>query len=121
MLRSLAAVSLAGLLGGAAACAMAQANPPAAPADPQAIPVYESLTDTTRRFEIVKRLWTESWRSVLAVPGYESREEAVAAFRAHAASLGGDGVINFGCYRLPGVFGSGSRRLVCNGTIVRFL
>lgn len=122
MLRSLATVSLAGLLGGAAACAMAQANPPAAPpADPQAIPVYESVTSTPKRYEVVKRLWTESWRSLLAVPGYESREEAVAAFRAHAASLGGDAVINFGCYRLPGVFGSGSRRLVCNGTIVRFL
>jgi hypothetical protein len=120
MLRSLATVSLAGLLGGAAACAMAQANAPAAPADAQAIPVYESVTDTTRRFEIVKRLWTESWRSLLAVPGYESREEAVAAFRAHAASLGGNGVINFGCYRMPGAFGGGTR-LSCNGTIVRFL
>jgi uncharacterized protein YbjQ (UPF0145 family) len=88
--------------------------------DTQAIPVYESVTATTRRFEIIKRLWTESWRSLLAVPGYESHEQAVAAFREHAASLGGNGVINFGCYRMPGVFGSGTR-LACNGTIVRFL
>lgn len=120
MLRNLATVSLAALFGCAAASALAQANTPAAPADLQAVPVYESVTDTTRRFEIIKRLWTESWRSPFAVPGYESREEAVAAFRAHAASLGGTGVINFGCYRLPGVFGTGSR-LACNGTIVRFL
>jgi hypothetical protein len=120
MLRSLATVFLAGLIGGTATSATAQANAPAAPADPQAVPVYESVTDTTRRFEIVKRLWTESWRSPLAVPGYESREQAVAAFRGHAVSLGGNGVINFGCYRMPGVFGSGTR-LACNGTIVRFL
>jgi hypothetical protein len=120
MLRSLATVFLAGLIGGTAPCAMAQANTPAAPADPQAIPVYESVTDTPRRFEIVKRLWTESWRSPLAVPGYESREQAEAAFREHAAGLGGNGVINFGCYRLPGVLGGGTR-LACNGTIVRFL
>lgn len=120
MLRSLANAFLAGLIGGAAAPAIAQSNVPAAPAGPQAVPVYESVTDTARRFEIVKRLWTESWRSPLAVPGYESREQAVEAFRAHAVSLGGNGVINFGCYRLPGVFGEGTR-LACNGTIVRFL
>ena len=120
MLRSLATVLLAGLIGCAAASALAQANTPVAPADPQAVPVYESVTDTPRRFEIVKRLWTESWRSLLAVPGYESREQAVAAFREHAVSLGGNGVVNFGCYRLPGSFGGGTR-LACNGTIVRFL
>ena len=120
MLRSLATVLLAGLIGCAAAPVLAQANTPAAPADPQAVPVYESVTDTPRRFEIVKRLWTESWRSLLAVPGYESREQAVAAFREHAVSLGGNGVVNFGCYRLPGSFGGGTR-LACNGTIVRFL
>jgi hypothetical protein len=119
MPRCLAAVLLAGLIGGTAVPAVAQSNQPA-PADPQAIPVYESVTPTTRRFEIVKRLWTESWRSLLAVPGYESREQAVAAFREHAIGLGGNGVINFGCYRLPGAFGGGTR-LACNGTIVRFL
>lgn len=120
MFRSLATVLLAGLIGGAAASALAQANTPAAPADPQAVPVYESVTNTPRRFEIVKRLWTESWRSALVVPGYESREQAVAAFREHAVGLGGNGVVNFGCYRLPGSFGGGTR-LACNGTIVRFL
>lgn len=120
MPRSLATVFLAALLGCAAASALAQANTPAAPADAQAVPVYESVTDTTRRFEIIKRLWTESSRSLFAVPGYETRELAVAAFREHAISLGGNGVINFGCYRLPGAFGGGTR-LACNGTVVRFL
>jgi hypothetical protein len=119
MFRCLVTVLLATLYGWAAPCAMAQSNPQT-PTGPQAIPVYESVTDTTRRFEIIKRLWTESWRSLLVVPGYESREQAIAAFREHAASLGGDGVINFGCYRLPGAFGGGTR-LACNGTIVRFL
>ena len=119
MLRNLATAFLAALIGCAAASVMAQSNQPA-PADPQAIPVYESVTPTTRRFEIVRRLWTESWRSLLAVPGYESREQAVAAFREHTIGLGGNGVINFGCYRLPGPFGGGTR-LACNGTVVRFL
>jgi hypothetical protein len=100
--------------------AAAQDKPPAAAAGPQAIPVHQSVTSTTARYEIVKRLWTESWRSPFAVPGYESPEEALAAFREHAVGLGGNGVINFGCYRMPGVFGTGSR-FACNGTVVRFL
>jgi len=120
VLRNLATVFLAALFGCAAASAQAQANTPVAPADAQGVPVYESITDTPRRFEIIKRLWIESWRSPLVVPGYESREQAVAAFREHAVSLGGNGVVNFGCYRLPGSFGGGTR-LACNGTIVRFL
>ena len=119
MLRNLAPAILAALIGGTAASAMAQSNQPA-PADPQAIPVYESVVANTRRFEIVKRLWTESSRSLFVVPGYESREQAVTAFREHAIGLGGNGVVNFGCYRLPGAFGGGTR-LACNGTIVRFL
>ena len=120
MLRPLAPVLLAGLLACGTTSAAAQANPPAAPAGPQAIPIYESVTSTRMRYEIIKRLWTESWRSLFTVPGYESREQAMAAFREHAASLGGNGVINFGCYQLPAVFGTGSR-FACNGTVVRFL
>ena len=121
MFRTLAAALLACLLlAGAMPSAIAQANTQAAPADPQSIPVYESVTGTRSRFEIIRRLWTEYWRSLLAVPGYASREEAMAAFREHAVSLGGNGVINFDCYRLPGALGGGSR-LACNGTIVRFL
>jgi len=120
MLRTLAPVLLACLLAGGMGSAAAQASAQAAPADRQAIPVYESVTSTSMRYEVIKRLWTESWRSLFAVPGYESPEEAIAAFREHAAGLGGNGVINFGCYRLPGSFGSGSR-LACNGTVVRFL
>ena len=120
MLRIPTSALLAGLLAGGASIAAAQDKPPAAAAGSQAIPIHESVTSTTARYEIVKRLWTESWRSPFAVPRYESQEEAVAAFREHALSLGGNGVINFGCYRMPGIFGTGSR-FACNGTIVRFL
>jgi len=120
MLRILATALLAGLIGGAAASAAAQTGPQAAPADPQAVPVYESVTATTRRFEVIKRLWIESWRIPLVIPRYESDEQAIAEFREHAVRLGGNGVINFGCYRMPGVSGSGTR-YSCNGTVVRFL
>ena len=116
MHRRLTTVLLAGLLYGGAPAAWAQSKAEEA----KAIPVHESITSTTQRYEVVKRLWIESWRSPLAVPRYDSREEAMAVFREHAVSLGGNGVINFACYALPGFFGSGTR-LACNGTVVRFL
>jgi hypothetical protein len=50
------------------------------------------------------------------VPRYASIEEAKDAFRRHAADLGGNGVINFGCYHPID-----SDRYICNGTVVRFL
>ena len=84
--------------------------------------IHQSVTDAPPRFEIIKRVWTETVRSaVFWTPTYDSREEAMAAFRSQAASLGGNGVINFGCYN--GVITpkppAGSP-LYCNGTIVKF-
>lgn len=84
------------------------------------VTIHESQTDVPRRYEILKRLWTESLASATWVPYYDTVDEAKAAFRAHAESMGGDAVINFGCYPLTG--GLFSRRpLACNGTIVRYL
>ena len=93
---------------------------PATPANPDQVPIYDSVTSAPPRFEIVKRLWVGSLRSSFGVPTYSSEEDAMAAFRRHAANLGGNGVINFGCYHLPGLFNSDTR-LACNGTVVRFL
>ena len=90
-----------------------------APGNPDQVSVHESVVSAPR-YQIVKRLWTESWRSAVRVPTYASSEDAMADFRRQAANLGGNGVINFGCYPLPGLIG-GDTRLVCNGTVVRFL
>jgi len=88
---------------------------PAGPGNPE-VTIHESVTSAPPRHEIVKRLWAASASSAFGTWGYASREDAMADFRDQAASLGGNGVINFGCYRLVD-----SERLVCNGTIVRFL
>lgn len=90
---------------------------PTAPVNPDQVSIHESVLSAPPRYEIVKRLWVESWTSAFRVPSYASREDAMADFRREAASRGGNGVINFGCYRLP-VDGT---RLKCNGTVVRFL
>ena len=97
-----------------AACAT---QAPMAPVSPEQVTVHESVLSAPPRYQIVKRLWIESWSSSFLVPSYATRDEAMADFRREAASRGGNGIINFGCYRLP-VNGD---RLKCNGTVVRFL
>lgn len=90
---------------------------PAAPVGTEQVSIHESVLSAPPRFEIIERLWVESWSSAFLTPSYSSREDAMDDFRRQAASRGGNGVINFGCYRLP-VDGD---RLKCNGTVVRFL
>ena len=90
---------------------------PMSPVGPEQVSIHESVLSAPPRYEVVKRLWVDSWRSSFLVPSYASREDAMAHFRREAVNRGGNGVINFGCYRLP-VDGA---RLACNGTVVRFL
>ena len=89
---------------------------PTVPVSPEQVAIHESVTSAPPRYEIIKRLWVESWISAFGVPRYASMDEAKAAFRGHAADLGGNGVINFGCYHPVD-----SDRYYCNGTVVRFL
>ena len=90
---------------------------PMSPVSSEQASIHESVLSAPPRYEFVKRLWVDSWRSSFLVPSYASREDAMADFRREAANRGGNGVINFGCYRLP----VHSTRLACNGTVVRFL
>ena len=107
----------------AAFCLCACATPAptdSAPASAPKVTFHESQTDVPRRYEVIQRLWAGSWASAAWVPYYGSVDEAKAAFRDRAESMGGDAVINFGCYRLAGgVFYR--KPVACNGTIVRFL
>jgi hypothetical protein len=95
-----------------AACASAPA-----PTDAEKIRVYESVTGAPQVGAIVKRLWIESWSTAFFAPSYASVEEGAADLQRHAARLGGDGVINFGCYRMGEAADAALR---CNGTVVRF-
>jgi|RhiMetdeSRZDD1v2_1073273.scaffolds.fasta_scaffold329680_3 hypothetical protein len=89
--------------------------------DADKVTIHESVTSAPPHFTILKRVWVESWRSAFFTPTYRSQEEAAAAFRRHAASIGGDGVINFGCYnRAISPNPPPGSPLSCNGTIVRF-
>jgi len=97
----------------AAGCA---SQPAGAPVAADQVVVHESVASVTRPYTTIKRVWVDSLASNFFLPTYASREDAVRAFQQHAASAGGDGVINFGCYRR----GDGDAPLGCNGTVVRF-
>ena len=90
-----------------------------APVSQDQVSIHESVTSAPVRYEVIKRLWVESWGSAFGTPSYSSQSEAEEAFRQKAAGLGGNGVINFGCYTKQGFFGGKS--LGCNGTVVKFL
>ncbi|MBC7803016.1 MAG: hypothetical protein H7Y16_03985 [Candidatus Parcubacteria bacterium] len=93
---------------------------PVASGNPEQVVIHESVVSAPPRYEIVQRLWSESWSSSFRVPLYATQEDAMNDFRRRAASLGGNGIVNFGCYRRPGASGNGTK-LNCNGTVVRFL
>ena len=98
----------------AAGCASPNAG---APVPPEQVVVHESVVSVTKPYKVIKRVWVDSWASNLLVPTYASRDDAVRAFQQHAASAGGDGVVNFACYRWGD---KPDASLGCNGTVVRF-
>jgi hypothetical protein len=109
MLRALRFLPVAAL---AAGCA---SQPAEAPVSAEQVSVHQSVASAPVKFRIIKRYWTESWQSAFFVPTYASQAEAMDAFKKHAADLGGNGIINFGCYRRYD-----DTSLGCNGTVVRF-
>lgn len=88
------------------------------PTPPEKIGVYESVTGAPQVATIIKRLWVETWPTAFVFPTYGTAEEAAADLRERASSLGGNGVINFGCYKMRG--DQADSPLACNGTVVRF-
>lgn len=80
------------------------------------IGVYESSPPGPQDYRFVTRLWVEPWRSALDFPRYRSVEAGVADLRAEAVALGGDAIVNFGCYHIAV---SPDSDLVCNGTVVK--
>jgi len=59
--------------------------------------VYDSGQLTQEKYEVVRRLWMDSWRTAFWVPNHSSKAEGIAALRAEAARLGANGLINVDC------------------------
>ncbi len=118
MFRLALSIMALSVLSALSACAT---QTPIAPVNPDQVSIHESVLSAPQRYVIVRRLWIESWTSAFMVPTYSSNGEAMADFRRHAASLGGNGVINFGCYnKVASPAPPPGSPLYCNGTVVRF-
>lgn len=70
---------------------------PAAGAAPDEVRIYEPGQLTRDRYEIVTRLWVESWRSAVQVPTHADRAAAIAALKAEAMQRGANALTNVAC------------------------
>ena len=59
--------------------------------------IYEPGNLTRDRYDIVTRLWVESWRSPFQVPGHTDRAAAIAELKTEAARLGANALTNVAC------------------------
>ncbi len=66
-------------------------------AAPEDVRIIESGYLTGDRYEIVSRLWVESWRSAFQVPGHADQAAAISELRAEAARLGATALTNLTC------------------------
>ncbi|TAK46027.1 MAG: hypothetical protein EPO27_08975 [Betaproteobacteria bacterium] len=90
-------------------------------AEADKVALYEGVPAGYRTYRIVKRVWTESWSSAFTVPTYGSIEEGASDLQGQAVTLGGDAVMNFGCYRFdPGIMTPSRTGLVCNGNVIKY-
>lgn len=115
------------LLAATAVCALVGcAGLPAPDSDQRAA----SLTSRTmsdlnaqgQRFEIGSHIWVDSWRSAFASPTYPTKEEAIAALRAEAASRGADGLLDIVCLNQgqPPWSSSTTPSILCYSNGIRF-
>ena len=79
------------------ALTLAAALTSAAGAAPEDVRIYEPGNLTRDRYDVVTRLWVESWRSAFHVPGHSDQAAAIAELRAEAARLGANALTNVAC------------------------
>ncbi|HLX79150.1 MAG TPA: hypothetical protein VKS43_01055 [Burkholderiales bacterium] len=86
------------------------------------IAVYEADPPDHRPYRVVKRFWVTTWRSTGLVPTYRAVDEGRLDLQNEAAALGGDAIMNFGCYRFDADKSLESRpKMICNGNVIKFL
>jgi uncharacterized protein YbjQ (UPF0145 family) len=115
LLSTLAAVAVSLISG----CATA---PPAgserAAAD---VKVYQGNNLPPDQYDVVRRLWVDSWRSSLLIPSYPSEADAIVSLQTEASRWGADGLINVMCRdQGPSTWSSSaSPRIVCYANAIR--
>ena len=64
---------------------------------PSEIKVYSSGELPVNSYEVVSRIWVDSWRTAFWPPTYPTQDEAIAALQNEAARLRADGLMNVIC------------------------
>lgn len=70
---------------------------PAAGTAPEEVRIYEPGQLARDRYEIVTRLWVESWRSAFHVPSHADQPAAIAGLKADAGRVGANALTNVAC------------------------
>jgi uncharacterized protein YbjQ (UPF0145 family) len=92
-------------LGMALVCALCTAGCATPASDAAKVKVFDATQLTQDRYDVVTRIWTQSWRSAFWVPTHDEAADAVAALTSKAADAGADGVVNLHCLNDTGWFG----------------
>jgi hypothetical protein len=61
------------------------------------VKLYELGKLSMVEYEVVRRIWVDSWRTAWRLPTYSSEAEGIASLQAEAARLGADGLTNVVC------------------------
>ena len=61
------------------------------------ITIYSTGQLPSYRYEVVRRIWVDSWRTAFRAPTYPTQDEAIASMKTEAARVGADGIINLVC------------------------
>jgi len=85
------------------------------------VKVYTSDQLGTSQYEVVRRLWVDSWHAAFRLPTYPSEAEGIASLQAEAGRLGADGLINVFCLDQGHSTWSSNAgpALLCYGTAIR--
>ena len=92
----------AGALLAAILCSTPAAAAPDAARSADSVRIYDPADLHLGRYEILRRLWVDSWRSAFGVPGHAHAGAAIAELKTAAARLSADGLINVVCVPDPG-------------------
>jgi uncharacterized protein YbjQ (UPF0145 family) len=91
----------------ALSCAFCVAGGSALAADAARVKVFDATELPLDRYTVVKRIWTQTWRSAFWVSTHDDTADAIAALTSKAADAGADGVINLHCLNDAGGLSSG--------------
>ena len=61
------------------------------------ITIYNTDQLPAYRYDVVRRIWVDSWRTAFRAPTYPTQDEAIVSMKTEAARAGADGLVNVFC------------------------